>query len=158
VAALTTDSYVLGVAKQKESAEKINPNDVKCDFCEEEPAAVHCGSCEMFFGDKCSKVHSKSKANAAHVVVKVDDYFKGSGPARILFCQHHPASEIDTFCKTDDQPMCTAFAVPVHNSHNLVKLKDISLDYSAEITKALQPVRNSFPVSSDIEMNVLPVQ
>jgi len=85
----------------------------------------------MFFGDKCTKSHAKSK----HVVVEVDDYFKGSGPAaRILFCQHHPASEIDTFCKTDDQPMCVKCVVPAHSSHNLVKLKDISLDFAAEIT------------------------
>ena len=33
VAALNADSYVLGVAKQKESASKVNPNDVKCE-CE----------------------------------------------------------------------------------------------------------------------------
>jgi len=145
VAALTTDSCVLGLAKQKESAAKINPNDVKCDFCEEEPANVHCGSCKMFIGGNCSKVHNKAKATAAHVVVPLDEYFKGSGSAaHILFCQHHPALEIDTFCKTDDQPMCAKCAVPAHNSHNLVQLKDISLDFSAEITKALQPVRNRF--------------
>jgi len=88
VAALNADSFVLGVAKQKETASKINPNDVKC-VCEEEPATVHCASCDLFFGDRCLKMHAKSKANASHVVVNVDDYFKGSGPTtRILFCQH----------------------------------------------------------------------
>ena len=102
VAAFIADSYVLGVAKQKESASKINPNDVKY-VCDDEPATVHCTSCDMFLGERCLKPHAKSKANATHVVVKVDDYFKGSGPAtRLLFCQHHPGLEIDTFCKTDD--------------------------------------------------------
>jgi len=119
---LNADSYVLGVAKQKESASKVNPNDVKCGFCEEEPATVHCTNCEQFLGERCQKGHAKSKATAAHVPVKVDDYFKGSGPAtRILFCQHHPGLEIDTFCKTDDQAMCTKCAIPAHNSHNLVR-------------------------------------
>jgi len=146
VTALPADSYVQGVAKQKEVASNINPNDVKCAFCEDEPATVHCGSCDMFLGERCQKGHKVFKATAAHVVVKVDDYFKGTGSAtRILFCQHHPALEIDTFCQTDDQPMCMGCIVPAHNSHNLVKLKDISLDFSAEITKALQPVRNLFP-------------
>jgi len=139
VAALTADTYVLGLAKQKETASKINPNDVQCS-CEDEPALVHCNMCDAFFGDRCAKSHLKSKANASHVVVKVAEYFKGSGPTtRILFCQHHPGSEIDTFCKTDDQPMCSKCVVPNHNSHHLVKLKDVSLDFS-EITKALQPV------------------
>jgi len=96
-------------------------------------------------GEKCQKGHKVLKANAAHVVVKVDDYFKGLGPAtRILFCQQHPALEIDTFYKTDDLPMCTACAVSEHKSHNFMPLKDISLDLSAEINKALQPVRNPF--------------
>jgi len=145
VAALPADSYVLGLAKKKETASSVNPNDVQC-ACETEPAAVHCASCDAFIGDNCLKLHSKFKASAAHVVMKVDDYFKGTGSAtRILFCQHHPALEIDTFCQTDDQPMCMGCIVPAHNSHNLVKLKDISLDFSAEITKALQPVRNLFP-------------
>ena len=144
VAALNADSYVLGVAKQKESASKINPNDVKCEFCEEEPATVHCTSCGMFLGERCLKPHAKSKVNATHVVVKVDDYFKGSGPAtRILFCQHHPGLEIDTFCKTDDQPLCAKCAVSSHKSHDFIPLKDITLDFSAEITKALQLVRLS---------------
>ena len=143
VGALPADSFVLGLAKQKETASKVNPNDVKCGFCEEEPAVIHCASCDAFIGGNCCKAHSKSKATAAHVVVTVDDYFKGSGPAtRILFCQFHPGSEIDTFCKTDDQPMCTQCIVPAHNSHSLVKLKDVSLDFSSEINKALQPVRN----------------
>ena len=144
VAALSADSYVLGVANQKESASKINPNDVKCGFCDDEPAVTHCASCDLFFGEVCRKGHAKSKANASHVVVKVDVYFKGSGPTtRVLFCQHHPGSEINTFCKTDDQPMCAQCVVPGHVSHQVVQLKDISLDFSAEITKALQPVRLS---------------
>jgi len=142
-AALNADSYVLGVAKQKESASKINPNDVKC-VCEDEPATVHCTNCEQFLGERCQRVHKGSKANAAHVVVKVDDYFKGSGPTtRILFCQRHPGSEIDTFCKIDDQPMCAKCAVSSHQSHSFIPLKDIFLDFSSEITKALQPVRLS---------------
>ena len=114
VAALSADSYVLGVAKQKESASKVNPNDVKC-VCEEEPATVHCASCDLFIGERCQKGHKASKAKASHVVVKVDDYFKGSGPTtRVLFCQHHPGSEINTFCQTDDQPMCAQCAVSSH--------------------------------------------
>ena len=140
---MNADSYVLGVAKQKETASKVNPNDVKC-VCEDEPATVHCASCDSFLGERCLKPHAKSKANASHVMVNVDDYFKGSGPAtRVLFCQHHPGSEINTFCKTDDQPMCAQCVVPGHVSHQVVQLKDISLDFSAEITKALQPVRLS---------------
>ena len=142
VGALPADSFVLGLVKQKETASKVNPNDVKCD-CDEEPAVVHCANCEAFLGERCQRTHAKSKATATHVVAKLDDHFKRSGPAtRILFCQFHPASEIDTFCKTDDQPMCPSCAVPSHNSHDLVKLKDVSLDFSAEITKVLQPVRN----------------
>ena len=31
VVALPADSFVLGLAKQKETASKVNPNDVKCD-------------------------------------------------------------------------------------------------------------------------------
>ena len=125
--------------------QKINPNDVQCGFCDDEPATVRCASCALlFFGEICRKGHSKQQANATHVVVNVDDYFKGSGPtARVLFCQQHPGSEIDTFCKTDDQPMCTKCAVSSHQSHSFIPLKDISLDFSAEITKALQPVRLS---------------
>jgi len=30
--------------------------------------------------------------------------------------------------------MCVKCVVPAHSSHNLVKLKDISLDFAAEIT------------------------
>jgi len=140
---LNADSYVLGVAKQKESASKVNPNDVKCD-CENEPAIFHCASCDVFIGENCLKVHGKSKATASHVPVKVDDYFKGSGQTtRVLFCQYHPALEIDTFCQTDDQAMCAKCAVSSHQYHDFIPLKDTSLDFSAEITKALQHVRLS---------------
>jgi len=142
VASLNADSYVLGVTKQKETASKVNPNDVECE-CDDEPATVHCASCDSFMGERCLRTHAKSKATAAHVPEKVDVYFKGSGPAtRVLFCQHHPGSEINTFCKTDEQPMCAQCILPGHVSHQVVQLKDISLDFSAEITKVLQPVRN----------------
>jgi len=141
VAALSADSFVLGLVKQKEAASKDDdPNDVKC-ACNEESAIVHCALCELFFGENCQKGHKWSK----HEVVNVDDYFKESEQTtRILFCQLHPTSEIDTFCKTDDQPMCAKCGVSSHQSHSFVPLKDISLDFSAEITKALQPVRLSF--------------
>jgi len=130
--------FVCARSGQTETTSKVNPNDVKCE-CEDEPAIVHCASCDSFMGERCLRTHAKSKANANHVLVKVDDYFKGSGQtARVLFCQYHPGSEIDTYCKTDNHPLCSKCVVPAHNSHNLVQLKDISLDFSAEITKALQ--------------------
>ena len=50
-------SFVLGVTKQKETASTINPNDVKCGFCNNEPAAVYCALCELFFGENCQKGH-----------------------------------------------------------------------------------------------------
>jgi tripartite motif-containing protein 2/3 len=140
VSGLPVDPFVLGLVQQKEATANINPNDVKCD-CGDEPALIHCPNCELFFGEKCSQVHGRSKANKSHSVVTVDDYFSGSGPTtRVIFCQTHPALEIDTFCKTCDQPMCPSCIVPIHNSHNLMKLKDISLDFTGEILKSLKPV------------------
>jgi len=146
VSALPVGLFGLGVIRQI-------PSNVKCGFCEVELAIVHCTSCNVFIGEQCLMVHSRSKLTAAHVVVNVDDYFNELEPTRVLFCQHHPALEIDTFCQTDDQPMCVACVVPGHVSHQVVKLKDISLDFSAEITKALQPVRLSFLLLLEISLN-----
>ena len=142
VAALSVDPFVHNLLQQKETLASVDPNNVRCGWCDDEPAVEYCGECETFFGEKCLGGHKRGKKTLSHSTTSVDDYFKASGPgSRRLFCHKHGALEIDTYCKQCQEAMCPSCAVPDHVNHQgLVKLAEVASDFSGELKQAASTV------------------
>jgi len=56
---------------------KIDPNNVKCELCDENEATVKCKQCDQFQCDSCQKMHQKQKVSAHHQYISIDEALQG---------------------------------------------------------------------------------
>jgi len=128
---------------------KIDPNNVKCELCEENEATVKCSNCTQFFCDTCQKMHQKQKATSHHQYISVDEALQGgsaSSAPRILHCQKHPHQEVNSYCKTDQTAVCPQCVVESHQGHEFTLLSTLSKGFKDSISTLVTKVRLlSFP-------------
>ena len=70
-------SSVLAIASGF-SAAKVNPNEIKCEICEEgeEDATSFCVQCAQYLCAGCQRGHKRGKITAGHEFVSVDKAMK----------------------------------------------------------------------------------
>lgn len=147
------------------SSTVIDPNDIKCELCEEgEDATIHCGDCDQFLGPRCLVTHGKSKLFTHHRPQSLDAYFAKSGgqSTKRSSCQKHPALEVDTYCKTCNVIVCAKCLAESHSGHQFyplseesARLKEDLITLTAEIavreTEAEKGMKNFAPLLGDFQ-------
>jgi hypothetical protein len=110
-------------------------NDViKCDGCDEE-ATVHCVVCQEYLGPACSRSHKRLKGSAGHQQIPLEEALAGTtNIKRIPRCQKHVGFEIDTYCRTCNDSVCSQCIVANHSGHTFVALDSITAPLQEEIT------------------------
>ena len=104
-----------------------------------------------FYCDGCQRGHKKGKATKSHSFISVDHGWKimsasaastasnsisssssssSSNPSfssqsRSNQCLIHPHQEIDTFCQTDQEPICSKCAVEFHSGHSFKNWENV---------------------------------
>ena len=124
---------------------KIDPNNVRCELCDENEATVKCSNCTQFFCDTCQKMHQKLKMSAHHQYITIDEALQGgsaSSAPRILHCQKHPQYEVNSSCKTDQTAVCAECAIDLHKGHGVGRLVDISQGFKDTIFTLVNKVRS----------------
>jgi len=139
----------------KEGLPKIkDPNDIKCNICEENDATSYCQECNEFYCDGCQRGHKKGKATKSHSFISVDDGWKivacSSNPfgssnsqARSSYCLIHPQFEIDTFCNTDQELTCSKCVTEFHSGHIFTKIEKMATNFKDDIIPKLTQVFTS---------------
>ena len=126
--------FIDSLAKSIASTVK-DANKVKCEGCGvQEDATTHCVDCGQNFGDSCISVHRKMKISSSHQLVPLHDALKGKVEMkRIPRCQRHPLQEIDTYCKTCKEALCSKCAISDHPDHSFRPLDEIAAELQDEV-------------------------
>jgi len=134
---LETSFFVSGLIEAA-SNEVADPNEVRCEICEDEEASVRCSECTQFLGATCATAHSKMKVSSGHSLISLDDYFSDKkATKRTTPCQKHPHLEVDTHCSTCSVSLCSRCAVETHSSHTFRPLTEIAAEMQDDITSML---------------------
>jgi len=122
---------------------KIDPNNVRCELCEENEATVKCKQCDQFQCDACKRIHQKQKVSTHHMFITTDEALKGgsaSSAPRILHCWKHHL-EVNSYCKTDQTAVCPQCVVDSHMGHDVGNLTNLSKGFKDTISTLVNKVR-----------------
>ena len=151
VGAYTCSAFIDSLVK----AARANQGDVnrviRCDFCENEDATMHCVECSENFCPTCSNGHHKSKMSSTHRQIPLEEALSGNTPAiRIPRCQRHVVFEIDSYCKTCDEAICARCGIEKHPKHDFCPLSQVTAPlqdqiagYTVALTKREEEARRA---------------
>ena len=125
----------------------VDPNHVICEGCEEKEATEFCKDCFIAFCGNCKKPHLRPKSMAHHQFISLDEATKpGSGVfvSRLIRCEKHPHLEINTYCHTDRQAICSECAIDHHKGHEVERLAKVVQGFKEEISQLVDKVLLSF--------------
>jgi len=141
---LPINYFTAGVVSSANASAKIDPNNVRCELCEENEATVKCKQCDQFHCDACKKTHLKTKGMTNHQYIAIDEALQGgsaSSAPRILNCQKHPQYEVNSYCKTDQNAVCPQCVVDSHMGHDVGNLTALSQGFKDSISTLVNKVR-----------------
>jgi len=144
---LPTNYFTAGVVSATIKKEAVDPNNVKCELCDENGATVKCKQCDQFQCDFCKKSHLKAKISSQHQFITIDEALKGgsaSSAPRILHCQKHPHQEVNSYCKTDQTAVCPQCVVEFHQGHEFNLLSTLSQGFKDSISTLVNKVHFPF--------------
>ena len=127
--------------------ESVDPNNLKCQGCEENEATDYCKDCDLHFCSTCKKTHLRPKMSAHHQFITTDEALKGgsaSSTPRILHCQKHPHQEVNSYCKTDQTAVCPQCALDFYKGHDIDPLSTLSKGFKDTISTLVTKVRFQF--------------
>ena len=138
-------STVLAAASPSSSSSKshADPNNVVCEGCDENQATEYCKDCSSSFCATCKRVHLKPKAFPHHQFISIDEAMKpgGSGSvSRTTRCDKHPHLEINAYCQTDKQAICSECILDFHKGHEVERLANVVQGFKEEITQLIEKV------------------
>jgi len=129
-----------------EKKKKVNPNDIQCDFCEdnEEDATSYCLQCSQYFCGGCQRGHKRLRTATGHEFVSVEKAQKGKMKASVMHCEKHPHLQINYYCHTDKQAICSECGLEHHKDHKTSKLVEMVQGFKEEISTLVNEVSSSF--------------
>ena len=140
---LFASSALVTTTVSSSSSAKVNPNDIKCEICEdgeEEDATSFCVPCAMYFCAGCQRAHKKPRTTAGHEFVSVDKALKGKMKASVVYCERHPQQETNTYCHTDKQNICPECILDFHEGHQVERLANVVQGFKDEIMQLVDKV------------------
>jgi len=133
---LPTNYFTAGVVNASIKKESVDPNNIRCELCEENEATFKCMQCDQFQCDFCKKSHLRAKSSSHHQYIAIGEALKGESSTsapRVLHCQKHPHLEVNSYCKTDQTAVCPQCAVDFHSGHNVGSLVNISQGFKDSV-------------------------
>jgi len=129
------------VASFSSGGQVSDPNDVKCQLCEEGDATVYCPECCRFMCRQCLVFHGRSPASKHHSVTSIDEALSGKASTkRIPRCSRHPTLEIDTFCTCKNVSVCPKCVTESHSFHRFHPLSQEADELRDEILDSVASV------------------
>jgi len=128
-------------ATSSSSAAKVNPNEIKCEICEDgEDATSFCVQCAQYLCAGCERAHKRLKGTTFHEVFSVDKALKGKMKNSVVHCEKHPQQEINTYCHTDKLAICSECSVDFHRVHEIERLINVVQGFREEISQPVDKV------------------
>ena len=151
VGAYSCNAFINSLVKSAKANEGDVNRVVKCDTCDDEDATMHCLDCNEHLGPACTKVHKRNKVLAAHRQISLEEALAGNTAVkRIPRCQKHIGFEIDTYCKTCNDAVCSKCITEKHTKHDFCPLSQVTgplqdqiAGYTITITKREEEARKA---------------
>ena len=132
----------------RDAFEKVKePEKVQCAKCMDitRTATSYCRDCGEFICAMCTEVHAHWGMFAEHEVVPLDQFEKKVKQLDCLkkvplYCSLHEDKELELYCETCEELICTNCTVKKHKDHQYDLLSDTFEQQKAEITASLEPV------------------
>jgi len=100
---------------------------MKCDLCEDEDGTMFCVECNQNLCAGCSRGHKRGRATATHDIVTLKEALTGTTALpKIPRCQKHVGYEVDTYCQTCNEAVCSKCAVEKHSGHTFCPLIEVT--------------------------------
>jgi len=88
---------------------------------------MHCVDCNEHIGPSCLIPHKKSKASAAHQQITLEEALDpNTAVKRTPRCQNHVGYEVDTYCKTCTEAICSRCILAGHKGHDVCLLDEMT--------------------------------
>ena len=117
------DSLVKSVKDNMGDVNRVIP----CDGCGEEDTTVYCVDCQENFGPTCLVPHRRGKLSASHQQIPLDEAMAcDTAIKRIPRCQKHVGYEVDSYCKTCTEAICSKCGIEKHSGHTFCPLIQVT--------------------------------
>ena len=131
------------------------PQKVMCGKCKkaQQPATSYCRDCGEFICTICKTVHSNWDDFTEHEVLaleqleskmKLFDTLKKV----VFFCTLHKGKELELYCETCEELICTHCTVKKHKDHQYDLISDRFEKHKAEMEASLDPVESQLGVAN----------
>ncbi|XP_038054658.1 E3 ubiquitin-protein ligase TRIM71-like [Patiria miniata] len=104
-------------------------SDIKCHNCDEENQAIsRCMDCDHFLCQECQKAHERMTFMKSHKIYTLaqlrsgEIVYKSKLREDIPKCGNHPDQNLNVYCNTCQQVICTTCSVLDHAKHSLIGL------------------------------------
>ena len=126
-----------------------------CGKCkkDQQPATSYCRDCGEFICTVCTTVHAQWDDFSEHEVVALEhleskvkqlDYLKKV----VFYCSLHKGKELELYCETCEELICTHCTVKKHKDHQYDLISDMFEKHKAEMVACLKPVEDQLGIAN----------
>ncbi|XP_038054645.1 E3 ubiquitin-protein ligase TRIM71-like [Patiria miniata] len=120
-------------------------SDIKCQACDEENQAIsRCMDCDHFLCQECQKAHKRMTAMKSHKIYTLAQLqsgkivYKSKLRDEVPKCCKHPDQNLNVYCNSCEQVICTTCSVLDHAKHSLTGLPEAAEKCKKKITEMVQ--------------------
>ncbi|XP_038053688.1 E3 ubiquitin-protein ligase TRIM56-like, partial [Patiria miniata] len=134
-------------------------SDIKCQACDEENQGIsRCMDCDHFLCQECQKAHGRMTAMKSHKLYTLaqlqsgEIVYKSKLRAEVPKCCKHPDQNLNVYCNSCEQVICTTCSVLDHSKHSLTGLPEAVEECKKKVTEMVQKSeRRKAELSTTIE-------
>ena len=136
--------------------EKVKePKKVMCGKCTkaQQQATSYCRDCGEFICAMCTTIHSHWDDFAEHEVVALEQLESkvkhlDSLKKVVFYCSLHKGKELELYCETCEELICTHCTVKKHRDHQYDLISNMFEKHKAEMVACLKPVEDQLGIAN----------
>ncbi|XP_038054528.1 protein PML-like [Patiria miniata] len=120
-------------------------SDIKCQACDEENQATsRCMKCDHFLCQECQKAHGRMTVMKSHKIYTLTQLrsgkivYKSKLRDEVPKCCKHPDQNLNVYCNSCEQVICTTCSVLYHAQHSLTGLPEAVEKCKKKVTEMVK--------------------
>ncbi|XP_038053721.1 E3 ubiquitin-protein ligase TRIM71-like [Patiria miniata] len=120
-------------------------SDIKCQNCDEDNRAIsRCMDCDNFLCPECQKAHERMTFMKSHKIYTLTQLrsgeivYKSKLRDEVLKCGKHPDQNLNVYCNSCEQVICTTCSVLDHTKHSLTGLPEAVKKCKKKVAEMVQ--------------------
>ncbi|XP_038054680.1 E3 ubiquitin-protein ligase TRIM71-like [Patiria miniata] len=118
---------------------------IKCQACDEENQAIsRCMDCDHFLCQECQKAHGRMTLMKSHKIFTLaqlrsgEIVYKSKLREEVPKCGKHPDQNLNVYCNSCEQVICTTCSILDHAKHSLTGLPEAVEKCKKKVTEMVQ--------------------